>query len=82
MKIDKVYLRRQYGSTHIVPGKTLAKVFEAIDGNLCIILARIIRVKPWSECSRHVGKYNIMWTIRDFDKNWSSFPNWTKSTGQ
>ena len=46
MKIDKVYLRRQYGSTHIVPGKTLAKVFEAIDGNLCIILVRIIRVKP------------------------------------
>ena len=43
MKIDKVYLRRQYGSTHIVPGKTLAKVFEAIDGNLCIILVRIIR---------------------------------------
>ena len=46
MKIDKVYLRRKYGSTHIVPGKTLAKVFEAIDGNLCIILVRIIRVKP------------------------------------
>ena len=47
MKIDKIYLRGQYGSTHIVPGKTLAKLFEAIDGNLYIILVRTIRVKPY-----------------------------------
>ena len=47
MKIDKIYLRGQYGATHIVPDKTLAKVFEAIDGNLYIILVRTIRVKPY-----------------------------------
>ena len=44
MKIEKIYLKGQwYGSTHIVPDKTLAKVFEAIDGNLYIILVRIIK---------------------------------------
>ena len=47
IKIDKIYLRGKYGSTHIFPGKTLAKVFEAIDGNLYIILVRTIRVKPY-----------------------------------
>ena len=43
MKTDKIYLKGRYGSTHIVPDKTLAKVFEAIDGNLYIILVRIIK---------------------------------------
>ena len=43
MKIDKICLKWWYGSTHIVPDKTLAKVFEAIDGNLYIILVRIIK---------------------------------------
>ena len=43
MKIDEIYLKGWYGSTHIVPDKTLAKVFEAIDGNLYIILVRIIK---------------------------------------
>ena len=46
MKIDKIYLREQYGSTHIVPDKTLAKVIEAIVGNLYIIFVRAIRIKP------------------------------------
>ena len=27
MKIDKIYLKGPYGATHIVPDKTLAKVF-------------------------------------------------------
>ena len=45
MKIDKTYLRGKYGSTHIVPDKTLAKAFEAIDGKLYIIIVRTIRVK-------------------------------------
>ena len=52
MKIDKIYLRGQYGATHIVPDKTLAKVFEAIDGNLYIILVRTIRVKPYCPLTR------------------------------
>ena len=47
MKIDKIYLRGQYGSTHIVSDKTLAKVVEAIDGYLYIIFVRTIRVKPY-----------------------------------
>ena len=47
MKIDKIYLRGQYGSTYIVPGKTLAKVFETVDADLYIILVRTIRVKPY-----------------------------------
>ena len=46
MKIDEIYLKGWYGSTHIVPDKTLAKVFEAIDGNLYIILVRIIKGQP------------------------------------
>ena len=46
MEIDKIYLRGHHGSTHIVPVKTLAKVFEAIDGNLYVILVNTIRVKP------------------------------------
>ena len=37
---------------YIVPGKTLAKVFEAIDGNLYMILVRIIRVKPYCPLMR------------------------------
>ena len=41
MKIHKIHLKERYGSTHIVPDKTLAKVFEAIDGNLYIILVRV-----------------------------------------
>ena len=47
MKVDKIYLKGLYGSTHIVPNKTLTKVFEVIDGNLLIILLRIIRIKPY-----------------------------------
>ena len=47
MKIDKIYLRSQYGSTHIVPNKTSATAFEAIDRNLYIIPVRTIMVKPY-----------------------------------
>ena len=47
MKIDTTYLRGQYGSTHMVPDKTLAKVIEAIDGNSYIIFIRTRRVKPY-----------------------------------
>ena len=47
MKIDKIYVKGLYGSTHIVPNKTLAKVFEVIDGNLYVILLKIIRIKPY-----------------------------------
>ena len=52
MEIDKIYLRGQYGSTHIIPDKTLAKVFEAIDGNWYIIYVRTIRVKPYCSLNR------------------------------
>ena len=47
IKIDQIYLSGQYGSTHIVPDKTLAKVIEAIDGNSYIIFIRTRRVKPY-----------------------------------
>ena len=47
MEIDKIYLKGQYGLTHFVLGKTLAKVFEAIDGKMYIILVKTIRVKPY-----------------------------------
>ena len=47
MKIDKIYLKGLYRSTHIVSNKTLAKVSEVNDGNLHIVLVRIIRVKPY-----------------------------------
>ena len=43
MKIDKIYLRGQYGSTYIVPDEILVKVIEAIDENLYIIFVRRIR---------------------------------------
>ena len=39
--------KKQFGSSHIVPDKTLATIFEAIDGNLYIILVRTARVKPY-----------------------------------
>ena len=47
MKIDKTYLKGLYGFTHIVSNKTFAKVFEIIDGNLYVILLRIIRIQPY-----------------------------------
>ena len=52
MKIDKIYLKGQYGSAHIVPDKIVAKVLEVIDGNLYIMLLRIIRVKPYCHLIR------------------------------
>ena len=30
MKTDKIYLKGRYGTTHIVPDKTLAKVFDVV----------------------------------------------------
>ena len=52
MKIDKIYLRGQYGRTHIVPDKISVKVIEVIDGNLYIIFVRTKRVKPYSPLIR------------------------------
>ena len=54
MKIDKIYLRGQYWSTHIVLDKALAKVIEVIDGNLYIIFLRTIRVKPYCFLDKNV----------------------------
>ena len=75
MKIDKIYLRGQYGSTHIVhlckdnKGRDVLflnqNVLDLLENKiLCELFVLLI-----------VGKYNIMWTICAFDKNWSNFPN-------
>ena len=52
VKIDNIYLKGLYGSTHIVPNQFLAKVFEIIDGNLYVILLRIIRIKLYCRLIR------------------------------
>ena len=37
----------------------------------------IVRIISWSEFARSIAKFNIDWTIWDFDKDWSKFTKWT-----
>ena len=38
---------------------------------------RIVRIISWLEFARNIAKFNIDWTICDFDKHWSKFTKWT-----
>ena len=63
MKIDKIYRKGQCESTHIVPDKTLAKLFEVIEGNLYVILLRIVRIKLYCPL---IGICLTCWKIQHY----------------
>ena len=62
MKIVQIYLKGEYGSTHIVSDKTLKKVFEVIDENVYLILVRMIMVKAYCPLIRIC---KTCWKIED-----------------
>ena len=37
----------------------------------------IVCIVSWSEFARNIAKFNIDWTICDFDKDWSKLTKWT-----